>query len=362
MRRETRLSGAAPERHGIHRLVKALVIDGYGLENVRVAEVGDPDPGRGEVVVSVEAAALNHLDLWTLRGDLNIPHEFPHVLGADAAGRVETLGSDVRGFKPGDPVVINPGLSCGECELCRRGEQSTCTTFKLLGEHVPGTFAQKVKVPARNIFPFPQHLSFVEAAALGVTYITAYRMLFTRGGMKPGEWVLITGVGGGLGLSLLQLARPVAGRIIVTSSSQEKIDRALSLGAEAGANYKDEDVGKWARRVTYKRGVDLVVDSAGGDALRSGIAALRKGGRLVNAGATAGRSTELDIRRIFWNQLSVLGSTMGSDEDVADMLRMVGGTKMKPIVDRTFPLAQGVDAIKYLESADRFGKVVLEVG
>ena len=342
--------------------MKALVIDGYGIDHVRIAQVEDPEPGPKEVVVRIEAAALNHLDLWTLKGSLNIPHEFPHVLGADGAGRVETLGSEVKGFKPGDPVVINPGLSCGECELCRRGEQSTCTTFRLLGEHVAGTFAEKVKVPAKNVFPFPEHLSFAEAAALGVTYITAYRMLFTRGRLTPGEWILITGVGGGLGLSLLQLALPVAGRILVTSSSQEKIDRAVSLGAFAGVNYKEEDVAKWVRTNTYKRGVDLVVDSAGGAALAGGIGSLRKGGRLVNAGATAGRTTELDIRRIFWNQLSVIGSTMGADVDVADMLRMVGGTKIRPIVDRIFALDEGVDAIKYLESDKRFGKVVLEVG
>ena len=342
--------------------MKALTIDGYGLDKVAVREVPDPEPGPKEVVVRLEAAALNHLDLWTLKGSLNIPHEFPHVLGADGAGKVETLGSEVSGFKRGDPVVINPGLSCGECELCRRGEQSTCTTFQLLGEHVAGTFAEKVRVPARNIFPFPQHLSFGEAAALGVTFITAYRMLFTRGHMTPGEWILITGVGGGLGLSLLQLALPVAGRILVTSSTQEKIDRALELGAADGVNYKEEDVAKAVRNKTFKRGVDLVLDSAGGEALASGIGALRKGGRLVNAGATAGRTTEVDVRRIFWNQLSVIGSTMGADVDVADMLRMVGGTKIKPIVDRTFSLGDGVEALEYLESNERFGKIVLEIG
>ena len=268
---------------------------------------------------------------------------------------------EVPGLKKGDPVVINPGLSCRECELCRRGEQSICTTFKLLGEHVPGTFAEKIKVPAANLFPFPEHLSFAEAAALGVTFVTAYRMLFTRGGLKPGEWVLITGIGGGLALSLLQLALPVAGRILVTSSSQDKIDRAIELGAHAGVNYKEEDVAKWVRTETYKRGVDLVVDSAGGQAFESGLRSLRKGGRLVNAGATAGRSIEVDIRRIFWNQLTVLGSTMGSDEDMADMLRAVGGTKLRPIIDRSFALDQGVEALRFLETEERFGKVILEI-
>ena len=211
--------------------MKALVIDGYGLEKVRVTEVPDPEPGPGEVVVRLKAAALNHLDLWTAKGSLNIPHEFPHVLGADGAGTIEKLGPGVDEVDTGGRVVINPGLSCGKCELCRRGEQSICTTFKLLGEHVPGTFAERVVVPARNLFPIPQHLTFAEGAALGVTSITAYRMLFTRGGLRPGEWVLITGVGGGLGLSLLQLAAPVAGRILVTSSTREKIERAHRAGS-----------------------------------------------------------------------------------------------------------------------------------
>jgi NADPH:quinone reductase-like Zn-dependent oxidoreductase len=342
--------------------MKALVIDAYGLDNVKVAEVADPAaPGPNEAVVRLEAAALNHLDIWTLTGVLDIPHEFPHVLGADGAGRIESVGSEVRGFKKGDQVVVNPGLSCRECELCRRGEQSICTTFKLLGEHVPGTFAERIKVPALNLFPFPEHLSFGEAAALGVTFVTAYRMLFTRGRLRPGEWVLITGIGGGLALSVLQLALPVAGRILVTSSSQAKIDRAVELGAEAGVNYKEEDVSKWVRHETFKRGVDLVVDSAGGQAFESGLRSVRKGGRLVSAGATAGRSIDFDIRRIFWNQLSVLGSTMGSDEDMADMLRAVGGTKLRPIIDRSFVLDQGVEALRYLESGDRFGKVVLEL-
>ena len=340
--------------------MKALVIDAYGLENVKLGEVPDPEPGPGEVVVRLRAAALNHLDLWTAKGSLNIRHEFPHVLGADGAGTVERLGPGAKA-PSGSRVVINPSLSCGECELCRRGEQSICTTFKLLGEHVNGTFAERVVVPARNVFPIPEHLPFAEGAALGVTFITAYRMLFTRGGLKPGEWVFITGVGGGLGLSLLQLATPVAGRILVSSSTQEKINRAIEMGAEAGVNYKKQDVDEWVREKTFKRGVDLVVDSAGGRALETGVKVLRKGGRLVSAGATAGRVAELDVRRLFWNQLSVIGSTMGSDEDVADMLRMVHGTQMRPVVDKKFPLAKGATALGYLESQERFGKVVLDI-
>jgi NADPH:quinone reductase-like Zn-dependent oxidoreductase len=341
--------------------MKAIAIDGYGIDNVRYTDVPDPQASNQAVVVSVRAAALNRLDLWTLSGDLGIPHEFPHVLGADAAGEIDEIGDGVKGIKPGDAVVVNPGLHCGACEFCRAGEQSMCTSFKMLGEHVTGTFAERVQVPAGNVFPFPRHLSFEEAAALGTTAITAYRMLFVRGRLRPGEWVLITGIGGGLAQSLLQLARPVAGRVYVTSSSDDKLRRAEELGADGGVNYGRDDVGKTVRQLTAKRGVDLVVDSAGGASLNAALRALRKGGRLVVAGGTGGRAGELDVARLFWNQLEVIGSTMGSDADVSDMLRLVGGAELRPHVDRTFPLAEGNEALAYLDSSERFGKVVLEV-
>ncbi|MDQ3982244.1 MAG: alcohol dehydrogenase catalytic domain-containing protein, partial [Actinomycetota bacterium] len=218
--------------------MRALTIDGYGMENVAVREVARPEPGAGEVTVAVAAAALNHLDLWTLRGTLGIEHGFPHVLGADGAGVVEAVGADVpAGIRPGARVLINPAMSCGACERCRAGEQSECTSFRMLGEHQAGTVAEVVRVPAGNVFPIPDHLDFAEAAALGVTFITAYRMLFNRGAMHPGEWILVTGIGGGLALSLFQLARPVAGKLFVTSSAAEKLARATELGAAGGVNY-----------------------------------------------------------------------------------------------------------------------------
>jgi NADPH:quinone reductase-like Zn-dependent oxidoreductase len=343
--------------------VRALTIDGYGMENVAVRDVPRPEPGPGEVTVAVRAAAFNHLDLWTLRGALKIEHTFPHVLGADGAGVVEAVGEGVpRGIHPGDRVLINPALSCGSCERCRAGEQSECMDFRMLGEHEAGTVAEVVKVPAGNVFPIPEHLDFAEAAALGVTFITAYRMLFTRGRLKPGEWVLVTGIGGGLALSLFQLARPLAGKLLVTSSSAEKLERAAELGADAGVNYRDEDVGRAVRRLTGKRGVDLAVDSAAGPSLDGALRALRKGGRIVIAGATAGATPELDVRRLFWNQLSVIGSTMGSVGDVSDMLRLVAGAKLRPIVDGVVPLDEAPQALWRLEAGGQFGKIVVALG
>lgn len=342
--------------------MRALTIDGYGFDNVAVRDLAAPEPGPGEVVVAVKAAAFNHLDLWTLRGDLKIEHRFPHALGADGAGVVESVGEGVpAGIRPGDRVLVNPALSCGLCECCRAGEQSECTAFRMLGEHEPGTVAELVKVPAANVFPVPEHLDFAEAAALGVTFITAYRMLFDRGGMRPGEWVLVTGIGGGLALSLFQLARPAAGKLLVTSSSDEKLQRAADLGADGGVNYRDADVGREVRRLTGKRGVDLVADSAGGPSLDGSLRALRKGGRVVIAGATAGAKAEIDVRRVFWNQLSVIGSTMGSVANVSDMLRLVAGSKLRPIVDRVVPLDGAPAALRLLEEGGQFGKIVVSM-
>ena len=341
--------------------MKAITISDYNLDAVSLTDVPDPEPAPGQVVVGIRAAALNRLDLWTASGTLPIEHKFPHVLGADGAGEIDAVGGGVTGLKPGTRVIINPGLSCGSCEFCRSGEQSLCTRFKMLGEHVPGTLAERIALPASNVFPFPDHLSFAEAAALGTTFITAYRMLFTRGRMRPGEWVLITGIGGGLALSLFQLARPVAGRLFVTSSSRSKLERALEMGADEAIDYTEHDIGKQVRHLTGKRGVDLVFDSAAGDSMDSHLRALRKGGRLVLAGATAGPKSEVGWQRVFWNQLEIIGSTMGSVADVSDMIRMVAGARLKPIIDRTFSLADGADALRYLDSGERFGKIVVEI-
>lgn len=340
--------------------MKAIALKAHGLDHVSVVEMDPPEPGPHEVIVRMRASALNHLDLWTLSGALALPLEFPHVLGADGAGDIEAVGSEATGLRAGMRVLVNPGLSCRKCEFCRAGEQSLCTSFRMIGEHRCGTLAELVSIPATNVYPYPGHLSPAEAAALGVTFITGYRMLFTRGRLRPGEWIAITGIGGGLALSLFQLARPMAGKIFVTSSSPDKLRRAAELGATGGIDYTKEDPGKGLRRLTAKRGVDALFDSAGGAAFEPAMRGLRKGGRLVTAGATAGATAEIDLRRLFWNQVELIGSTMGSDQDVADMLRYVSGNGLRPIIDRTFDLDQGSEALAYLDRHDHFGKVVIE--
>jgi NADPH:quinone reductase-like Zn-dependent oxidoreductase len=342
--------------------MRALAIESKtGIEAARVMDVPDPVCGPDDVIVRVRAAAFNHLDLWTVNGELPFEIDYPFVLGADGAGEVEVTGERVTGIRPGARVIVDPALSCGRCERCRAGEQSNCVSFQMLGEHRNGTMAQRVCVPATNVYPFPDHLDFEQAAALGVTSITAYRMLFTRGRLRPGEWVLITGIGGGLALSLLQLSVGVAGRIFVTSSSREKLERALKMGATDGIDYQQVDVGKEIRRLTSKRGVDLVCDSAGGDTLDASMRALRPGGRIVIAGATAGSKSTIDVRRLFWNQVEIIGSTMGSAQDVSDMLRMVSGARIEPVIDRIVDLQDAPEGLAAVAAGDRFGKVVVRI-
>ncbi|MGI8408073.1 MAG: zinc-binding dehydrogenase [Actinomycetota bacterium] len=341
--------------------MKAAAIESGERLEARVIEVSEPVARPGEVVVEMRAAALNHLDLWTLSGTLGIELDFPFILGADGAGVVASVGEGVPPDLVGKSVMINPGISCRVCESCSVGQQSECHHFQMLGEHRDGTLAERTTVPAENVHSYPSHLSFEEAAALGVTFITAYRMLFTKGRLRPGEWVLITGIGGGLALSLLQLAQRVAGKIFVTSSSGAKLDRAAELGADHGLDYTSQDIGKAVRALTQKRGVDLVVDSAAGDTLDASMRALRPGGRVVIAGATSGRHSSVDIRRLFGKQLEVCGSTMGSDADVAGMLRMVEGAGLRPIIDRVYPLSEVPDALDHLASGEQFGKVVISL-
>lgn len=342
--------------------MKALAIESQtGVDAVKVVELDEPELTSGSVKVRVRAAALNHLDLWTVRGQLPFEIDFPFVIGADGAGEIVEASPDA-GVAVGDAVIIDPALSCGRCRMCRTGEQSMCDSFEMLGEHRSGTMAEYVVVPAGNVHRYPEHLSVEQAAALGVTAITAYRMLFTRGRLRPGEDVLITGIGGGLALSALQLARSVAGRIFVTSSSSEKLKRATALGADECLDYTAEDVGRAIRKLTGKRGVDLVIDSAGGDTLDASMRALRPGGRLVIAGATAGAESTINVRRLFWNQLEIIGSTMGSADDVASMLRAVGGAKLEPIIDSVYDLADGPEAVQRLASGEQFGKIVVGIG
>ncbi|MBN1866523.1 zinc-binding dehydrogenase [Candidatus Sumerlaeota bacterium] len=343
--------------------MKAAVIREHGgPETVRIEQVSEPEAKPGEVVVEVRAAALNHLDLWVIEGRPGTKHTYPHVVGSDAAGVIAAMGPDVRDRSVGEEVVVNPGLSCGACEFCARGEQSECVDFGLLGLSRPGTFAERVAVPAGNVCPKPAHLSFEEAAALPLAHLTAWRMLTTRADLRPGETVLIHGIGGGVALAALQIASLLGARAIATSSSDEKLEQAARLGAAHAIDYsRTKDVAAEARRITGGRGVDVALDTAGAATWPIDIASVRRGGRVVICGVTTGPTAETDLRAVYWNQISLMGSTMGSREDFRSLLETVSATRLKPVMDRVFPLDQARDALERMAKGEQMGKIVLGV-
>lgn len=343
--------------------MRAAHIDSHGeVERLTVGEVPNPVAGPGEVVVEVAAAALNHLDIWVRKGRPGLTLTFPHVLGSDATGTVVEAGPGVDGAVVGSRVVLNPGLWCGLCEWCLRGEHSECAAYSIVGLGRWGTFAQRVAVPAACLAPAPDHLTAHEAAALPLAYLTAWRMLTTRGQLKAGETLLIHGIGGGVAIAGLQLAKLMGARAIVTSSKAAKLQRADGLGADGFIDYaKTPDVGAEVKRMTHGRGVDLVLDTTGAGTWPINFASVRKGGRIVHCGVTTGKTAEVDISALYWNHLSVIGSTMGSQEEFRAMVAAVSAAKMKPVVDSVFPLAEARAAQARMEQGEQFGKIVLDV-
>ncbi|OHB62760.1 MAG: hypothetical protein A2Y77_05055 [Planctomycetes bacterium RBG_13_62_9] len=340
--------------------MKAAVIREHGdLDVLRIEDIEEPKPGRGEVVLKVLCAGLNHLDIWVRKGRPGAQLQMPHVLGSDAAGVVTMVGEGVESPKAGERVTLNPALNCGSCEFCRRGEQSVCVSFGIIGQSRPGTFAEYVAVPADNCYPAPPHLSEEEAGVLALTYVTAWRMLMTRAQIRPGETVLIHGIGGGVAVSALQFAKLAGAEVLVTSSSNDKLSHARELGADHTLNYEKESVVKWIEHVTSGRGVDVAVDAVGAATWPLDFACVRKGGRIVLCGVTTGSKAESDLRALYWNQLTIMGSTMGSAEDFRQMLRAVTVNQLKPVVDKVYRLARVRDAMERMETGRQFGKIAL---
>ncbi len=322
-------------------------------------DVPEPVATDGEVLIEVKAAAMNHLDIWMRMGRAGLALPLPHVLGSDAAGVVVAVGGGVARWQPGDEVVLNPGLSCGCCAHCLRGEQSECAEFTIVGMGRPGTFAEKVLVPGINLEPKPSHLTWSEAAALPLAYLTAWRMLMNRAALRPGETVLIHGIGGGVALAALQLADLAGARTVVTSSSVEKLSRAAEYGANHGVLYSSPALVDEVLDYTNGDGVDIVIDTVGAATWPVNIAACRKGGRIVHCGVTTGAHVEADISALYWKQLSIMGSTMGSHEDFRALLAAVEASGLKPVVDREYLLESARDGQARLEAGEQFGKIVL---
>jgi NADPH:quinone reductase-like Zn-dependent oxidoreductase len=344
-------------------MMRAAVIQEHGgLDRVSVKEVSQPRLVEDEVILKVHSAGLNHLDIWVRKSRPGLEIAMPHILGSDAAGVVIAAGIDVTNVHVGDEVILNPGLSCGCCEYCNRGEQSECISFGIVGMSRQGTFAEQVPVPVRNVFPKPSHMNFDEAGAFALSYLIAWRMLMTRAQIKPGQTVLIHGIGGGVALCALQLAKLTGAEVIVTSSSDEKLGRAAQIGADHTINYKTvDDVAQCVRDITSGRGVDVIVDTVGAATWPIDFSAVRRGGKIVLCGVTSGPQAPTNLQMLYWNQLTILGSTMGSDEDFRQMLKAVTTAKLKPLIDSVTPLENIRDAMGKMEAGKQFGKIVLKV-
>ncbi len=319
-----------------------------------------PQPRAGEAVVRLHAAALNHRDLMLLQG-VRSTEWAPYTPGSDGAGVVVAVGEGVTDRRQGDAVVINPALYCGRCRYCLSGEHSLCDRFEILGGPADGTFAQYVRVPAGNLALKPEHLDFTQAAALPLALGTAWRALVSRAALRPGETVLIHGIGGGVALYCLQIAVALGARVLVTSGAAAKLQRAQALGAAAGIDYRQEDVARRVRELTGGAGVDLTVDSGGRQTLPVSLAATRKGGRIVHFGGTTGTEATLNFRTLFWNQISLLGTTMNTQAEFDAALRFVENTRLQPCISATFPLAEAAAAFAAMEQAAQFGKLVLQI-
>lgn len=332
-----------------------------GPEVIRIEDIDPPSPGPDEVLVEVKACALNHLDLWVRRGIPGQKFPLPMTPGCDIAGVVKEVGVAVKGIRARDRVVVQPGLSCHRCNVCLAGEDNLCRSYGIIGETRDGGCAELVTVPAINIIPIRESLSFEDAAAVPLTFLTAWHMVVNRGGVRPGDDILIQAGGSGVGVAAIQIAKLHGARVITTVGTDAKAKRARELGADETINHRKFDFQPEIRKLTGKRGVDLVIDSVGADVWHDNIRSLKAGGRLVTCGVTSGFEVTTDIRYIFFRNLSILGSTMGSKSELLHVMRLVERKALRPVVDTVLPLSKIADAHKRLEARKCFGKVVLEI-
>ena len=341
--------------------MKATIFNQHGgPEVLEYTDVPDPVSRANEVLVEVKACALNHLDIFVRNGMPGIEIPLPHILGCDVAGVVREVGELVSWVKPGDEVMVQPGVSCGHCQACLSGQDNLCREYDMIGYRRPGGYAELVAVPGANIIAKPTELSWPEAAALPLVTVTAWHMLVTRANVQPGEDVLVHAAGSGVGSIAIQIARLRGARVITTASSDEKLAKARELGADETINYTRDDWPKEVRRLTERRGVDVVVEHTGAATWPGSIAALKNNGRLVTCGATSGFDARTDLRQVFYRHLTLLGSFMGSKAELLEAMKFVAEGKIRAVVDRVFPLREARQAHELMENRGQFGKIVLD--
>ena len=343
--------------------MRALTISAHGgTEQLEFrTDVAIPEAGPGAVRVRIQAAALNHLDVFMLPGLPGVSIVPPWVMGADGAGVIDAVGEGVDSTRVGETVVINPGISDGTCEYCRAGEQSLCVKFRLLGEHLPGTLAEYVVVPAGNVRSIGKEIPIEVAAAFTLSTLTAWRMLVTRANVGPDDEVLIWGIGGGVAQAALQIAKQRGAKVWVTSGSETKLERARELGADETLNHRTTSVGKEICARTGKKGVRVVIDSVGQTTWEQSLIALGRAGRLVTCGGTSGAKVETDVRRLFWNQWTLMGSTMGSDKEFDAVTEELRAGRLTPVIDSEFELENGHEAFERMAAGQQFGKIVVRI-
>ena len=342
--------------------MKAVVIHQHGDPTVlHYTEVAEPHIRPHEVLVRVRACALNHLDLWVRRGIPGVPFPLPHILGSDIAGEVARIGPEVTTAHVGQKVLLAPGVACGRCAACVSGNDNRCRDFTNLGYMVDGGCAEYVRCPEVNCMPYPENLDWVHAAAVPLVFQTAWHMLVNRAELQPGEDVLVLAAGSGVGSAAIQIAKFFGARVIATAGTDEKLAKAKEIGADEVIHHGVMPIAKEVRRLTRNRGVDVVVEHVGTATWEESVKSLTSGGRLVTCGTTTGYGGKVDLRFLFTRQLSLLGSYMGTKNELRTLLKLVSQGRLKPVVDKVFDLSDCMAAHNYLESGKQFGKVVLRV-
>ncbi len=330
-----------------------------GAEVLRYEDVETPAPGPGEVLVKVSACALNHLDIWIRNGVPSYKIPMPHISGCDVSGWIEKLGQGVSSPPKGRRIIVSPGVSCGSCELCKSGHDNLCVDYKIFGAGTQGGYAEYCVARALDCIPLPDDIGDEEAAAFPLTFLTAWHMLFTRAKLQKGETLLVVGAGSGVGTAAVQMGRWAGARVFATVGSTEKLEHARAMGAEHVIIHSTERVRDRVKDVTGGRGVDVVFEHVGGEMLTEALASLAKNGRVVTCGATAGGQATIDIRFVYMRQLTLLGSMMGTRRELEEIIPLISQRRLRPVIDRTFPLSGAAEAQTWMEKRGNFGKILL---